>query len=79
MSQKNNSKNDKGGEKMKREEFDYEYDCEYKIRVSAELANVITTYMVENELTFEILDMAYEDVKEVFKRNAIIRKHEVNK
>ena len=54
-------------------QIEYEHDCEYKLRTSAKLANVITSYMIKNELTFEILDMAYEDIKDVFKRNAIIR------
>lgn len=60
---------------MKKTEYDYEYDYEYKLRTSAELSNLITSYMTKNELTFEILDMAYEDVKDVFKRNAIIRRY----
>ena len=55
-----------------------EYDYEYKMRVSVELANVITSYMVENELTLEILDIAYEDVKDIYNRNAIIRRHEID-
>ena len=63
---------------VKRTEFDYEYDYEYKLRTSAELSNIITSYMTENELAFEILDMAYEDVKDVFKRNAIIRRFKEN-
>ena len=63
---------------MNQKEYDYEYDFEYKMRVSSELANVITSYMVENELTFEILDIAYEDVKEVYNRNAIIRRHKLD-
>lgn len=63
---------------MKREEYDYEYDYENKMRTSAELANVITSHMIKNELTFEILDIAYEDVKEVYNRNAIIRRHKAD-
>ena len=63
---------------MNQKEYDYEYDYEYKMRVSVELANVITSYMVENELTLEILDIAYEDVKDIYNRNAIIRRHEID-
>lgn len=40
-----------------------EYDYEYKMRTSAELANVITSHMIANELTFELWEMAYEDIK----------------
>ena len=57
---------------MKNEEFDFEF----KIRTSAELSNVITSYMMENGLTLEVLDLAYKKVVEAYRKNATIRKYE---
>lgn len=40
----------------------------------AALSNVITNCMIENGMTFECLGMAYENVKEVFRKDATIKK-----
>ena len=53
----------------------YETDFEHKSRTSGELSNVITSYMIDHELTLEILELACEKVKHVYKTDAVIRKY----
>lgn len=38
------------------------------------LSNIITNCMIAKEMTLECLDRAYENIKEVYRRNAIIKK-----
>lgn len=47
---------------------------EWKEKQSAELANVITSYMIDRSLTIEVLDKAKRLVENVYRFNATVKK-----
>lgn len=42
--------------------------------MSARLTNVITECMISNQMTLECLELACNEIKEVYKKNAVIKK-----
>lgn len=44
---------------------------EHKVEI---LSNAITTCMISNEMTFAMLDEAYDVAKEVYRKNAVVKK-----
>ena len=42
--------------------------------MSAKLTNAITECMISNQMTLECLELACNAVKEVYKKNAVIKK-----
>lgn len=41
---------------------------------TAALSNVITSYMIENQMTLQVLDRACENVNRIYRENATIKK-----